>query len=134
MQRSCEGYVFTGVCLSTGRCLVSGGSAPGGGVPGPEGSLVPGGIWSWRGAWSWGLPGPGGFGIPACTGRNPPTLPPTRERWLLLRTVRILLECILVLILLIIFVNKDLSSFSICFQISRDNETNVFQLISTTGG
>ena len=29
-QRSCECYVFTGVCLSTGGCLVRG-SAPGGG-------------------------------------------------------------------------------------------------------
>ena len=31
-QRSCEGFVFTGVCLSTGGgCLVGGVSAPGGG-------------------------------------------------------------------------------------------------------
>ena len=40
-QRSCEGYVFTGVCLSTGGGLLlgvpgPGGSAPGG-VPGPGG-------------------------------------------------------------------------------------------------
>ena len=51
-QRSCEGYVFTGICLSTGGPL--GGSAPGG--PGPGGG----------GAWS------GGVGIPACTEADPP--------------------------------------------------------------
>ena len=61
-QRSCEGYVFTGVCLSTGG-----------------GGLVPGGCLL-RGV----------VGIPACTEADP-----LRERQLLLRTVRILLECIL---------------------------------------
>ena len=51
-QRSCEGYIFTGVCLSTG------------GVPDPG---VPplGGAWSWgglllRGVCSWGCLVPGG--------------------------------------------------------------------------
>ena len=37
-QRSCEGYVFTGVCLSTGGCLLQGVAAPGG-------CLVPGVCW-----------------------------------------------------------------------------------------
>ena len=43
-QRSCEGYVITGVCLSTGGCLVPGGPSPGGGVPSPGGGLLPGGL------------------------------------------------------------------------------------------
>ena len=66
--------MFTGVCLSTG------------GVSGP------------RGVWSRGVPGPGGgacSGGFACPGGflvDTP-LPPGRP---LLRTVRILLECILV--------------------------------------
>ena len=52
-QRSCEGYVFTPVYLSTGGVC-----------------LVPGGAWSWRGAWSRGVPGPrevsapGGYLVP----------------------------------------------------------------------
>ena len=64
-----------------GGCLVCGGvcMVPGGvcsrGVPGPRGCLVLG-------------------GIPACTEADP------RERRLLLRTVRILLECILVLVII----------------------------------
>ena len=57
-----------GVC--SGGCLVCG-------VPGP-GGLLRGGTWS------------GGAGIPACTEADPP------ERQLLMRTVRIPLECILV--------------------------------------
>ena len=61
-QRSCEGYVFTGVCLSTGGCLVRGG------------------------AWY-----RGGLVSQHVLRQNPP-----RERRPLLRTVRILLECILV--------------------------------------
>ena len=57
-QRSCEGYVFTGVSLSTeGECM------------------VPGGLVSQHALRQ---------------------TPPPRERWLLLRMVRILLECILV--------------------------------------
>ena len=43
-QRSCEGYVFTFVCLSTGGvCLVHGGV------------WFRGGAWSWGGAWSRGV-------------------------------------------------------------------------------
>ena len=54
-QRSCEGYVFTGVCLSMGGCL------------------------------------------PQCmVGYTPPPGSRHPPRWPLLRTVRILLECILV--------------------------------------
>ena len=103
-QRSCEGYVFTGVCLSTGGCLVLGSLFQGGawswggvcsggawswggvcsqGVPGPGGSAL-GGAWSWGGLLQGGVPGPGG-----CLVETPPGR-------LLLRTVRILLECILV--------------------------------------
>ena len=46
-QRSCEGYVFTGVCLSTGGgvCLVPGG---GGSALGRV-SAVGGLVWSWGG-------------------------------------------------------------------------------------
>ena len=82
-QQSCEGYVFIGVCLSTG------GSAPGG-------------ICFLRGVCSGGMSAPGGVSAPrgsapregVCS-RGVSALPP-RERRLLLRTVRILLECILV--------------------------------------
>ena len=68
-----------------------------------------GGAWSGVCAWSWGVPDPGGCSrgclfLGECLlggglvsqhalRQNPP---PPRERWLLLRTVRILLECILV--------------------------------------
>ena len=86
------------------------------GVSAPGGCLLQGGVCS-GGAWSWRVPGlgggvfapegclllgvgclvpggsaPRGVGIPACTEADPPP----RERRLLLRTVRILLECILV--------------------------------------
>ena len=58
-QRSCEGYVFTGVCLSTGGvtvgCLVRG-------VPGPGGCLVGGSASAgWGGGW-----------YPTCTEADPP--------------------------------------------------------------
>ena len=59
----------------------------GGGIPGCLVTGVGGG-----GACSGGSAPGGGAGIPACT----ETEPPPRERWLLLRTVRIPLECILV--------------------------------------
>ena len=63
-QRSCKGYVFTGVYDSVNR--------GGEGVPGPRrgvhgpgvGCLVLGGVWLWGGAWSRGrVPGPRG-GVP----------------------------------------------------------------------
>ena len=63
-------FLQVSVCLSTG----GGGS---------------GGVCSWGGYLVW-----GGVGIPACTEADTP--PP--ERRLLLRTVRILLKCILVII------------------------------------
>ena len=64
--------MFIGVCLSIGGVPGPGVCLlPGGGVPGPLG----------------GTPGPGGV-----LGGDPPG-------WLLLRAVRILLECILVLII-----------------------------------
>ena len=56
-QRSCEGYVFTGVCLSTGGVCSRG-------VSGPGGRLLLGGL-LW-GVWS------SGDGIPACTEADPP--------------------------------------------------------------
>ena len=72
-----------------------------------QGGFAPGGAWSWggllpggvcyrEGAWS------GGVGIPAYTEADPSP----RERRLLLRTVRILLECILV-----IYPNISISDF-----------------------
>ena len=81
-QRSCEGYVFTGVCLSTG------------GVPGPGGVPVPGGSASGGCLLPGRVPAPDGclvwgFGLVSQHAlRQTP-----RERRLLLRTVRILLEC-----------------------------------------
>ena len=74
--RSCEVYVFTCMCLSMVEVLGPEGGACSQGVPGPGGAWS-GGCLVLGGAWSWGMPGPG-------------------ERRLLLRTVRILLECILV--------------------------------------
>ena len=69
-QRRCEGYVFTGVCLSTGGAWSSG-------VPGLEGGVWSGGkVPGQGGAWSWGCAGPrgtwSGGGIPACTEADPP--------------------------------------------------------------
>ena len=104
-QRSCEGYVFTGICLSRGGCLLRGAWSRGVGV-----CLLPGGLVWGRGvpapmgaglgqgnAWSWGclLPGGclvlGGWYPSMHWGRHPP-----RQRWLLLWMVRIPLECILI--------------------------------------
>ena len=101
----CEGYVFTCVCHSVHRGWVSrprprvkvkvsgrGGSRPtAGGEVGGSGWGVSrpklGGVQ----AYTWGGPGPHrGWCIPACTEADFPS------RWLLLRAVRILLECILV--------------------------------------
>ena len=77
-QRSCEGYVFTGVCLPTGGVLsqhalqqVSGGVPGPGQLPCSLGRGVPGGL-LWGGVCSQGA-GPGGAGIPACTVADPPT-------------------------------------------------------------
>ena len=58
------------------------------GVPGRGDGLVPGGCLLWRG-----VPAPGGSGLGAWWRPPPETRPPGR---LLLRAVRILLECILV--------------------------------------
>ena len=106
-QRSCKGYVFTHVCRSVHRggwcypaciaggipaCLAAGGlSAPGGACSG--GGLL------WGVPCSWGVPARGGVCSweVACSGGvwRPP--PPHESRRLLLRTVRILLECIVVI-------------------------------------
>ena len=66
------------------RCVSVHRGVPGPGGSAPRGCLVSGG-----------MPGPGGgwVGIPACTEADP--LP--REKQPLMRTIRILLECILVL-------------------------------------
>ena len=71
-QQSCKGYVFTLVCLSTG---VS--ASVHAGIPPPE-QTPP--------------------GTPLGPGTPPGTRHPPCSRQLLLRTVRILLECILVLL------------------------------------
>ena len=105
-QRSCEGYVFTRVCHSVhrgegacsrgGRCSWSKGcvSALGGSAWTKGGCLV------WGGAWS-----PGGLLLggwyPSMHWGRPPW-----ERRLLLWTVRILLECILVKVAFIFFVQN----------------------------
>ena len=72
----CEGYVFTRVCLSTG-----------------DGGLQAHSQGEFQGS-GWGVSrttSGGAGGIPACIEADPP------QQTLLLRTVRILLECILVL-------------------------------------
>ena len=66
--------MFTGICLSTGV------------VHGSEGCMVPEGAWSW-GCMVLGVNGPGGPAPGGCLVETPQ---------LLLRAVRILLECILV--------------------------------------
>ena len=71
------GCLLRGGLVLGGGCLLQGMSALGG--------LVLGG---------WGMSAPRRVGIPACTEADNP--PPPWERRLLLRTVRILLECILV--------------------------------------
>ena len=89
-----QGYMFTGVCLSTGGgCLV-------GGMPGPGGLL-------WGDACSGGMPAPRGpaRGGGACSqgcllwwgGAPRGCLMETPPGWPLLRAVRIPLECILVI-------------------------------------
>ena len=82
-QRSCEGYVFTPVCLSTGgsvawsRGLLLLGGVPGpggvcsGGVPGPRGYLLQGDACP-RGCLLQGMPGLGGRWYPAFTEVDPP--------------------------------------------------------------
>ena len=78
-QQSCEGYVFTGLCLSTGGFLVPGGLLLGGLV----GGVWSGGVWSQgmclvlggsapRGVSCLGLGLSATEGIPACTEADPP--------------------------------------------------------------
>ena len=96
-----QGYIFTGVCYSVNR-----GGACSGGL---WGCLLWGGVWSQgsllqgEGLVPWGS-GPGGSGhgedlVPGrCLVKNP-------LGWPLLRVVRILLECILVLLVIWVFPN-----------------------------
>ena len=73
-QRSCEGYVFTGMCLSTGGGVCSSGGACFGEVPAPGGCLLPG--VSALGVSAWGMSAPGGvcsggvsvLGVSVCSG------------------------------------------------------------------
>ena len=97
-----QGYIFTGVCYSVNRGVLApggfGGACSGGGglVPGqsaPGGGSGPMGVWC-RGVWSWGGSGHGEDLVPGrCLVKNP-------LGWPLLRVVRILLECILVLLVI----------------------------------
>ena len=83
-QRSCEGYVFTGVCLSRGVCLSAcWDTTPPGADPPPEQTS------------SWEQTPPLDQTPPPPRTRHPPGPGPPPRR-LLLRTVCILLECILV--------------------------------------
>ena len=125
-----QGNMFTGVCLSTGGCLVLGGAWSKGGVWSQGGACsrgVSGGAWSRGGAWSGGVWSQGG----ACSGRSGLGggawwRPPGR---LLLRAVRILLECILVfqlcthilptLIFTAIFVKTVSSSSTLLWRVFR---------------
>ena len=72
-QRSCEGYVFTGICLSRGMSALGGGLVQGGPGPGGVGvCLFPGG---WSGAGGCLLPGVGGclvLGVSAPRGVSGP--------------------------------------------------------------
>ena len=86
-----------------------------GGVPGPGGCLLLGG------AWSWGVSAPGvpwGVGYPSMHwGR-----PPRREIRLLLRTVRILLKCILVLWMKLLYLSNGKSRIGICCFLQKDQK------------
>ena len=90
-QPSCEGYVFTGVCLSTGG-VVSASVHAGIPHPPPQSRYPPGADTPWertpRGRHPPQSRNPPGADTPGS--RHPP------EIRSLLRTVRILLECILV--------------------------------------
>ena len=98
-KRSCEGYIFTGVCLlpGGGGYLLPGESAPGVGgwgnlVSAPRGylllegvSALGGGASSWGGVCSGGVCS-WGVGIPACTEADTP--PPRRDGY---KTIEFLL-------------------------------------------
>ena len=84
-------FLHVSVILFTGGVPALGGYACSGGCLLQRGLL-------WEGACSQGVPAPGGLlpGVPAPGGGG--AWRPPRSRWLLLRTVHILLECILVFI------------------------------------
>ena len=77
----CQEFCSQGGCLVV-AVLALGGTCPGGGVPAPGGTSSEGRCLLWGGAWSRRVPALGG-----CLVETP--------QWLLLRAVRILLECIL---------------------------------------
>ena len=91
-QRSCEGYVFTSLCLSTGGYLIR---------YTPRKKTPPGTRYTPRDRYTppWTRYNPPGLGTPPWS-RHHPTPPPglgtPPKIRPLLRTVRILLECILV--------------------------------------
>ena len=84
-------FLHVSVILSTGGVPGPRGCLVPGGVPGPKGGSGPGGVPGAGGclAWGEGRPGPGGCLVETLS-------PPPPSGWLLLRAVRILLECILV--------------------------------------
>ena len=86
-SRGC--LVLMGCAWSRGEVPGPGGSGPRWGVPG-LGESGQGGVCLVQGVWSWGVCLVGGAGSWGGAWWRPP-------RWLLLRVVRILLECILVL-------------------------------------
>ena len=82
-----QDYIFTGICDSVHRGVAGAGE---GGTWSQRGCLVLGGAWSWR------VPGPRWGLVPggACLVRGVPGGDPPGQ--LLLRALRIVLECILV--------------------------------------
>ena len=101
-------------------------------MPGPGGVLGPGGGVPGTG----GLPGPRGRGMPGPTGVPSPMGVPgpggvpggDPQRWLLLRAVRILLECILVH--LKIYLNKsEPSHIKLMFRICNRQSRRITQLL-----
>ena len=88
------------MCLSF---CPQGGSAPGGGFCSYEGLVLGRGVCCQGGLVPGGVSGPGGSAPGGCTEADPP------ERRLLLRTVRILLECILLFVMYCLFLSQQIT-------------------------